>query len=55
LDVLSFPPIVTEMNDKCLIVLTVVDPVKHSQLFRIDRKPDVVIDEGTRQLPSPGS
>jgi hypothetical protein len=55
LDVLSFPPIVTEMNDKCLIVLTVVDPVKHSQLFRIDRKPDVVIDEGTRQLPSPSS
>ena len=34
------------MNDRCLVVLTVVDPLKHSQLFRIDKKPDVVVSEG---------
>jgi hypothetical protein len=34
------------MNERCLVVLTVVDPIKHSQLFRIDKKPELVLGEG---------
>jgi hypothetical protein len=50
LDVVGLPNVVTDMNDKCIIILTVVDPVKHAQLFRIDKKPDTVIDEGSNFL-----
>lgn len=39
-------PKYVEKNDKFLIVLTAIDPIKHSQIFRIDKKPEAAIEEG---------
>lgn len=39
-----------ESLDRYLVTLTVVDPVRHSQIYRIDKRADKVASEGTRTV-----
>jgi hypothetical protein len=44
----SLPSYMDSSSDRQLIVLTVVDPVKHAQLFRFDKRADLAFQEGSK-------
>ena len=44
----SLPSYMDSSSDRQLIVLTVVDPVKHAQLFRFDKRADLAFQEGRK-------
>jgi hypothetical protein len=46
IEVEQLPKYVMDNPTKHLVILTIIDPIKHSQLFRFDKKIEVVKNEG---------
>jgi hypothetical protein len=45
----QLPKYIFENPSKYLVILCVVDPVKHTQLFRYDKKADIIRNEGAQR------